>query len=362
LYYYYYYYYNYIINRQLQKQHLKHANSVSLRDTIRNEVMKQTVIDNEIRQVQEQQKMNISNYNNIINYNERESTKLRKRYDDSIKDRNNCGIRLITRNEEVCVIMERVNGQETLCKNGNIELQAREEEIRFLKMKIDEEKRQVELAKKQLPKEKALEVELENLRNQLIACQNVLVKLETKVEDSSDPNRIRFLDGPDQNIDDVMKKLEQLEEKLARVEEQSLEKDLILEQVNRLTERIQNKVATSKDDTLTLAKKVNTIQSQIKDVTRKMMAKVSELSIAQATALKLQEDSKTKELILQQSVARMDEGEAPNEDCEQEWLRTLLTQKRNRDKENNKQMVLILNFFIQIVNHFYFILFYFILF
>ena len=90
------------------------------------------------------------------------------------------------------------------------------------------------------------------------------------------------------------------------MEEQCLEKELILEQVNRLAERLSNKLDTSKDDTLNLAKKVNQIQSQIKDTTKKMMAAVSELSIAQSAALKLQEEVKSKEILLEQAYNRMD--------------------------------------------------------
>jgi hypothetical protein len=85
-----------------------------------------------------------------------------------------------------------------------------------------------------------------------------------------------------------------------------LEKDLILEQVSRLTDRISSKVDSSKDDTLNLAKKVNQIQSQIKNTTKKMMANVSELSIAQANALKLQEEVKSKQLLLDQYTSRME--------------------------------------------------------
>ena len=85
-----------------------------------------------------------------------------------------------------------------------------------------------------------------------------------------------------------------------------MEKDLILEQVSRLTDRIANKVDSSKDDTLNLAKKVNQIQSQIKNTTKKMMANVSELSIAQANALKLQEEVKSKQLLLEQYSSRME--------------------------------------------------------
>ena len=129
---------------------------------------------------------------------------------------------------------------------------------------------------------------------------------------------------------------------MAAKEEQCLEKDLILEQVCRLTDRITNKVKNSKDDTLELAKKVNDIQSKIKDVTRKMMATVSELSMAQAQALALQEDAKTKELELEQSYIRMEKGEAPSEEIEREWFRLVQTDERMRQEKLNRQSVVIL--------------------
>ncbi|CAF0929077.1 unnamed protein product [Brachionus calyciflorus] len=324
--------------KQLQRQRLKYANSVSLRDSIRNEKEKQKKILEELKYTEEQQKMNIGNYNNIVNYNEEESTRLRKRYEDSIKERNYRGIELIKRSEELCVMCERSNAQETLITNGNIELQSREEELRFLKLRLEEEKRVLNLYRKNAPNEDALKNELEILRSQLVDCQNHLLKLEKQMENCNDPDRIRFLDGPEETTESVVKKLEQLEFKLAKIEEQCLEKDLIIEQVNRLTERIHNKVDTSKDDTLNLAKKVNHIQSQVKDTTKKMMASVSELSISQAMALKLQEEVKTKELLLEQYYSRMEKGEAPSDEIEQEWIRFLDSEDRLRNSKLPKPL------------------------
>ncbi len=130
-----------------------------------------------------------------------------------------------------------------------------------------------------------------------------------------------------------------MENKLSVKEEQCLEKDLILEQVCRLTDRITNKVVTSKDDTLLLAKNVNEIQGKIKDVTRKMMATVSELSIAQAGAITLQEEVKTKELELEQCYVRMDKGEAPSEEMQHEWMRMIAQEEKNRQEKQNRQAV-----------------------
>jgi hypothetical protein len=199
--------------KQLQKQSLKYTNIVSLRDSIRNEVLKEKGMIAEMNEVQEQQKMNINNYNNIITVGEQESTRLRKRYEECVKERNNRGIELISRGEEVCVICERVNAQENVLKTGNIELLAREEEIRFLKVRLNEELRQLELSKKTAPSVDDKKKELEILRQQLIDCQNNLILLEKQVEDCNDPNRIRVLDGPEESVDDLISKMEQVREK-----------------------------------------------------------------------------------------------------------------------------------------------------
>ena len=151
----------------MQKQRLKFSNSVALRDSIRNEVSKQRIIQEEMNDIQDQQKMNIMSYNNIVSSNEQEAARLRKRYDDCVKERTQRGIELITRSEEVCVICERANAQENIIKNGNIELAAREEEIKFLRLNQEEEKRQVGLYQKEVPNEEAKQKELEILRTQV---------------------------------------------------------------------------------------------------------------------------------------------------------------------------------------------------
>ena len=112
--------------------------------------------------------MNINNYNNLSVHNEQDAVKLRKRYDETVKSRNERGIELITRTEEVCVICERVNVQETMLKNANIDLQSKEEEIRFLKLQFNEEKRQVALLEKDLPNKEALDEELKMVQKHVI--------------------------------------------------------------------------------------------------------------------------------------------------------------------------------------------------
>lgn len=63
-----------------------------------------------------------------------------------------------------------------------------------------------------------------------------------------------------------------------------------------------------------------------------MMALVSELSMNQAEAMKLQQEVKGKEQELEQSYVRMERGEAPNEEADREWLRMVRDEAR-REKE-----------------------------
>ncbi|XP_071082884.1 coiled-coil domain-containing protein 146-like isoform X2 [Haliotis cracherodii] len=322
-------------DRQLQKHRLKHRASLELRDSMRKEVAKQQRVEEAMREKQEQQKMDISKLNLMINQAEEQMVRLRKRYERAVQHRNDRGIKLIERNEEVCIFYEKVNIQDQMVRNGEVELKAREEEIRFLKMQLNEEKRGREVMRKMEPNKRAFEQELVTMQIQLQQCQDRMLELEKDLENPYDETRVRYLEGHDPTPADIQTKVEELEMRLAEKEEQLLEKDLIFEQVNRLADRIRGKAEIGKQDTLDLAKKVNDVQARIKETTRKMMALVSELSMNQANAMKLQQDLRGRETELEQCYMRMEKGDPPSEECEREWLRMVRDEMRRiQDKDD----------------------------
>lgn len=157
--------------RQLQRQKLKYTNAISVRDSIRNEKEKQREQLEKLRELYEQQKMNISNYNAIVTLNEQEAVRMRHRYEECVRVRNARGVEVIKRSEEVCVICERTNLQASVLKRGQLELGAREEEYKLLEVKRREEARQVALLRKRVPEKEAMEVQLDKLRKEV--CQFV---------------------------------------------------------------------------------------------------------------------------------------------------------------------------------------------
>ena len=64
------------------------------------------------------------------------SLQLRKSYEHALQERNDAGLQLIERNQEVCVFHERLNMQEAVLREAALDLMAREEEIRYLRLEV----------------------------------------------------------------------------------------------------------------------------------------------------------------------------------------------------------------------------------
>jgi hypothetical protein len=69
-------------------------------------------------------------------------------------------------------------------------------------------------------------------------------------------------------------------------------------------------------DTTALAQRANALQSRVSAATRRMMAAVSELSMYQATALRLQKEKSRRENAVIDGRNRLARSEPPSEDAE----------------------------------------------
>ncbi|KAI4897828.1 hypothetical protein NFI96_007263 [Prochilodus magdalenae] len=323
-------------DRLLQKSRLKHVHSHTLRDGLRNDISKVAWVLQEMRRKREEQRLNISNLTHMINSQEQELLQMRKTHDACVQSRNERGVQLLEREEEMCIFYEKVNVQDGLIREGTLEIQAMEEEIHSLKMLIAEERRQIDLYKKQVPCRRALEEESTLLQIQLSECKDRLSLLEKTLEDQTTEKRLRKLSGDDPSPEELIKKIEQLELRLAEREAQLLEKELVYEQVTHLSQHIRTKAENGKEDTLKLAKKVNEFQSRIKDCTKKLMAVVSELAMRQAQALCLQQELRERELHLDSCQRRLEQGLPPSDSIEQEWQRCLRQQQQRKADAEEK--------------------------
>ena len=100
----------------------------------------------------------------------------------------------------------------------------------------------------------------------------------------------------------------------------------MLEEITNLADKLRAQALTGRQGTLDLAEKVNEFQARIKQLTRKMMATVSELSMYQATSLKLQAEKERLEDLHDTAKQRVVENLPPLPECEDEWAKM----ERNR--------------------------------
>ncbi|KAM5303563.1 coiled-coil domain-containing protein 146 isoform 2-T2 [Glossophaga mutica] len=309
--------------RKLQNSMLKHANNVTIRESMQNDVCKIVAKLQEMKEKKEAQLNNIDRLVHMITMIEEEMVQLRKKYEQAVQRRNESGVQLIEREEEVCIFYEKINIQEKMKLNAEIEIHVLDEKIRFLKLKIAEKQRQIHVTQKLLPAKRSLDADLAVLEIQFSQCTDRIKELEKQFINPEGKNRTRFIPGKDMTKEEMIKKIDGLELQLAKKEERLLEKDFIYEQVSQLSERLYCKTQASKEDTLLLAKKMNGYQKKIKDATEKMMALVAELSMKQALAIELQKEVKEKEDFILSCNSRIEKGLPLNKEIEREWLKVL---------------------------------------
>ncbi|XP_016001426.1 coiled-coil domain-containing protein 146 isoform X2 [Rousettus aegyptiacus] len=263
--------------RKLQNSMLKRANNVTIRESMQNDVCKIVVKLQEMKEKKEAQLNNIDRLAHMITVIEEEMVQLRKKYERAVQRRNESGVQLIEREEEVCIFYEKINIQEKMKLNAEIEIHVLDEKIRFLKLKIAEKQRQIHVTQKLLPAKKSLDAELAVLQIQFSQCTDRIKDLEKQFVNPEGKNRTRFLPGKDMTEEEMIKKLDAM----------------------------------------------NGYQKKIKDATEKMMALVAELSMKQALAIELQKEVKEKEDFIFSCNSRIEKGLPLNKEIEREWLKVL---------------------------------------
>ncbi|TMW56254.1 hypothetical protein Poli38472_008902 [Pythium oligandrum] len=326
-------------DKALGKERLAHTTAQCSRDSLRLETNK-CHDQYRLKQEQvEQQIVSIDKLNAIITMTERELLRLKKKYEAAVDARNATGVQLIDRNDELCILYEKSNHQEKALNEGEIGLTRKEQEIRMLRIQLADLQRQVENARKQLPYLPQFAQRILDLQEELKQEKEVTELLCRDLETPKNNERWRALDGDDPDEEQLQAKIAFLEGRYHRKKEQLLEKELVLEEVTSLSNKLRTQATERRGETLALAKKVNDFQTKIKETTRKMMAIVSELSMYQATAMKLQQEKHDSMADFEETQRRFDAGHVPNAFCEQQLLRFQLQRQRDEELRLSKQQM-----------------------
>ncbi|XP_071406180.1 coiled-coil domain-containing protein 146 [Pithys albifrons albifrons] len=314
--------------RKLQEKHVKIQNNGRIIDSLKKNYCKITQVMCEMKE--KQKHLNLERLTTAVTHIEEEIAQLRKKYERAVQQQNESGLLLRERDKELGFLNEKINRQELLCRNGDIEMQVMDEKITILKLQIVEKKRQIALCFKELPVKNALHANLMRLQTQYSQCKEKIKQLEEIFSDATNESRRQEMGGKDPSPPELLKKIEQLEAELVQKEQRLLQMDLLCESVSELTDRIRAEAENGKQDMLLFAKRINELQRKIKDRSQKKRALVAELSMKQALVNKLQQEMREKEQFVMIASWRISQGLPPPKETEKEWLKIPSNEKTQR--------------------------------
>ncbi|XP_029317440.1 coiled-coil domain-containing protein 146 isoform X2 [Cottoperca gobio] len=321
-------------DRSLTKARMKSSKNSKIRDKLNNDISKAVWKHRQIIQEYEDNKLELMKLTQTINLQEQALLEVNTNHETAIQRRNLLGIQLLEHEEVLFNFFEKVNIQEAAITKGNMTLETLEKEMRDLQLEINEEKRQIDLKKKkEMPLEIKLEGEITTLLIELSEARDKTLEGLNRTVDYKE------LKGEDPSTAELVKDIEQLELNLAKQERQSLEKELLVDQVTRLSKPLSEQAENCQQDRLSLAKKLNEIRTHVIDSNHRMMAVAAELSMKQAAALSLQQEIKEKEFQMDRCQRQLEQGLPPCPEIEKEWRRMLRDKKRRRrDKEERERL------------------------
>ena len=152
----------------LFRTHQDHAKARSERDSARAEMNKARVVFRERREELDEQISIIDSLGDVVDAAEKEMLRMRRRYEDAVERRNQTGVALIDRNDELCILYEKANLQEEVSRRGEIELRRREDEIRALTIEVADAERSIEVARRTMTRVPGLDEQVASLQAQLL--------------------------------------------------------------------------------------------------------------------------------------------------------------------------------------------------
>ncbi|XP_028306585.1 coiled-coil domain-containing protein 146 isoform X2 [Gouania willdenowi] len=326
---------SFVINkeRSCTKVSMKISSSTKARDKLRNDISKVSWRLTQMCQESEDSKRERMKLNQTIKLQEETLLEINKDHETAIGQRNSLGIQLLEHDDVLFNYNKKLATQEAAIIKGNMTLETLQNDMNDLQLAIKEKKRQIVLKTNEMLHGRELEDEITMLQIELSEARDkTLEGLNQAVE-------YKELKGKDPSMMELVKKVEQLELKITERENQLMEKELLVDQVTRLSNPIRDQVENCRDVGLLLAKKLNEVRTNITNTNNRLMGVTAELSMTQAMVLSQQQQIKEKELQMDRCQRALEQDLPLDVEMEEEWRRMLRDKKRRqKDKEDSSKL------------------------
>merc|ERR1711920_270211 len=281
---------------KLKKEHFLHSQQQRMCESIKDQMEKAKKRQLQLHGQKDAQQAEIKKLESRIHEAEAERNTQKRKYEEIIGERDVLGTQLIRRNDELALLYEKIKIQQRTLQEGEIAYKERLEESRGLMILTASLKRELKIERQQVTNIDDLKKEVYQLQRELLQERTKVKALSEELENPMNVHRWRKLEGTDAAMYEMMQKVKTLQKRLISKTEEAVEKDLEIQEKERLHLEMRNLL--SKQPGPELVEEVAKQQSSLKDKTKQMKAMASELNMyhAQLSDYKDEIERLTKEL------------------------------------------------------------------
>jgi chromosome segregation ATPase len=264
----------------LVKEHFDHMKVEKEKESLKLELNKARAHIGEVDAQISTQRTELEKLNGIINEADHERMRQRKEYDMVINERDILGTQLIRRNDELALLYEKIKLQQSSLTNGQLAYRDRVNEIRVLKIKVTDMKRELHILKSTVANVDVLKREVHHLGRELLQERTKVKALSEELENPLNVHRWRKLEGSDPSTYEMIQKIQTLQKRLIAKTEEVVEKDLLIQEKEKLYLELKNIMARQPGPEV--AEQLSLYQANLREKTKQMKAMASELNMYQA--------------------------------------------------------------------------------
>lgn len=227
------------------------------------------------------QEHEVAELNVALRSKDADSLAQKRAYDQVVTERDITATQLTRRNDELALLYEKMSIMTTTMSKGEQQYASQQEDIRLMKIKIADLKRQVVILSD--GRNHGLEdakQELVRLQRELLSEQAKTKALSEELENPMNVHRWRKLEGTDPSTLDLLQKCQTLQRRLIAKTEQVVEKDMQMQTKEREVADLKAKIASMPG--AELSEQLIACQTALTERTRQLKAVASEVTMAQA--------------------------------------------------------------------------------
>merc|ERR1711967_92255 len=162
-------------------------------------------------------------------------------------------------------------------KKGEVQYRERIEDIRILKLKINDMKRELQLLTSSVSNIDSLRNEVYHLQRELLQERTKVKALSEELENPMNVHRWRKLEGSDPDTYEMIQKIQTLQKRLIAKTEEVVEKDLLIQEKEKLYVELKNILARQPGPEV--AEQLSVYQTNLREREKQMGEMGAELAL-----------------------------------------------------------------------------------